>query len=333
MRRSNGPLAARLAARLSGLVSGLVSGVCVALALAGAPDAAAETRSVPAVRAPETASKLRVVDARIESDAGTYESGQLYVRVVDAAGQPVLDLPLAVVTSGGVHVGPFAALGGGAFVARIDWAEGTQEASVRLAVGDTTADVPSLALPRRPAAKPVPREARSRFFALGALGVGVGTLDDQLSLLGFRGALDWSIGTALGRGLSAALGVHLGYERHAAQYVRGLGDARTTADVSVLEAGFPFTVRFGASEPSILPYLVLTPTIFVQNSRFILPGNQVIDTDAHFFGVPLTFGVEVPVGPGGVFVQGIYRTALQLGGGTGVQLRGALGEAGYHILF
>lgn len=322
MRRSNGHLAARLLGAAS-----------TAVVAALAPAAAAETRSAPAVRAPENASRLRVVDARVESDAGTYESGQLHVRVIDDAGQPALDLPLAVVTSGGVHVGPFAALGGGAFVARVEWAEGTPEMTARLAVGDATADVPSLPLPRRPAARRVPREARSRFFALGALGVGAGTIDDQLSLLGFRGALDWSLGTSLGRGLSALLGVHLGYERHASQYVRGLGDARTTADVSVLEAGFPFTVRFGSSEPSILPYLVLTPTLFVQNSRFVLPGNQVIDTDAHFFGVPLTFGVEIPVGPGGVFVQGIYRTALQLGGGTGVPLRGALGEAGYHILF
>ena len=88
-------------------------------------------------------------------------------------------------------------------------------------------------------------------------------------------------------------------------------------------------------EPAlVVPYLVVTPTFYVQNSRFVLPGTQIVDVDGHFFGVPVTFSVEIPVGPGGVFVQGTYRAAFEVGdGGEAVPLRGGLGEAGYHLLF
>jgi hypothetical protein len=315
-----------------------VFGAACALVVSAIPaSAAAEPRSAPATRPPENASRLRVVEARIESQTGRFDDGQLYVHITDDAGTPVVEVPLAVVTSGGVHVGPFVPLGGGSFVAHVEWERGTAELSARLAVGDATADVPPLALPRYPSApKRTPREARGTVFALGSLGLGAGTLDGQLGLVGLRGAMDWSLGLPLGKaGLSAALGVHLGYERHWSQYVRGLVPGRTIADVSILEAGVPLTVRFGNPEPAlVVPYLVVTPTFYVQNSRFVLPGTQIVDVDGHFFGVPVTFGVEIPVGPGGVFVQGTYRAAFEVGdGGEAVPLRGGLGEAGYHLLF
>ena len=59
MRRSNGPLAARLAARLSGLVSGLVSGVCAALAVENY------------FKAPLYAEEIRVLTGGVEPSPGT----------------------------------------------------------------------------------------------------------------------------------------------------------------------------------------------------------------------------------------------------------------------
>jgi hypothetical protein len=307
-------------------------GIAVVLGGAGA---AAEPRSATSPRPLENASRLRVSDARVEVEAGAYESGQLYVRITDIEGLPVInEVPVAVVASGGVHVGPFSSLGNGNFVARVEWAEGTPDLTARLAVGDATADVPTVVLPRRPG-RPPPREARSAFFVLGSLGVGAGSIDHRLGLLGFRGALDWSVGKALGKsGLSLALGVHLGYERHSSAFVHGLAPLPTVADVSILEAGFPITLRLGASDALVVPYVILTPTFYVRNSRFVADTGSVIDVDASQFGLPTTFGFEVPVGPGGVFLQGTYRATVgREDDGKTVSIRGALGEAGYHLVF
>lgn len=189
-----------------------------------------------------------------------------------------------------------------------------------------------------PRSRPRPRGAlenpeHERTLLLGA-GLGACFVGGRWSSVGLCAKVDFSYLIAF-RGGAVTFGVELSYERYSNVFEPGLvPGSDVLADMSGLSAGIPIGVRFFEPNAAFIPYLGITTLIVTQSSRYVVPGNAVVDTSTERIGVRPFFGAEFRLGPGAIYTEVSYRETFALfPSAPQIKHSGSQLTAGYRLRF
>jgi hypothetical protein len=271
---------------------------------------------------------ITVVNALADLPRQSVRSGTVRVRLTDEDDQPLDRLEVVAEPASGVTVGAFAAAASpGVYVAPISWTRGAGHRQLPLRVAGTHAITTNeLALADGPPPEAPPKEARALELEVSLGGGAAARVFSQFGYAGFAGL-----------GIAAPLGPGVGFvslrgfaERYptAAPYEAIIGDvtSRARVRVDVVGASLPIGYRFARRGARVSPYVTLAPLIARQ---LVTTTNR--SEGALVLGGYAGMGLDLRVGPGGIFGEVGARAAKLDGDATSVPPTSFFLSLGYRL--